>query len=34
MQVLPINDPILRRFRATLTDLYGDRLERAAGIRL
>jgi len=24
----PLADPILRRFRAALTDLYGDRLER------
>ena len=29
MQIPPINDPILRRFRAALADLYGDRLERA-----
>lgn len=29
MQVPPISDPILRRFRATLAGLYGDRLERA-----
>lgn len=28
MQVPPINDPILQRFRDTLTRLYGHRLER------
>jgi hypothetical protein len=23
-----VNDPILKRFRATLDEMYGDRLER------
>jgi predicted nucleotidyltransferase len=28
MPARPIDDPILRRFRATLDKLYGDRIER------
>jgi predicted nucleotidyltransferase len=28
MPASPADDPVLRRFRATLEDIYGDRLER------